>query len=114
MNREQEETRRSLQALTFSLAIAALMVLALCSMGCAAIDQKPGPVSQQFNQVAAPVPIRCIDPKDVPAYPTLTPLVAGATHKQVDAANEADLESFRLYAEAARPLLVQCSKGITP
>lgn len=106
MNRVVVIARDFVMVLIITIAIMALF-------GCATVGQ-PGPTAQTFNQVDKPVPIACIKPEDVPTYPTLTPLAAGATHKQVDAANEADLESFRLYAEAARPLLVQCSKGIKP
>ena len=96
----------------------AAALIAMLLTACATLDQKP--VAQTFNAVPAPVPIRCIKPEDVPPYPSLTTINLDdkspnrATHKQVDAANEADLESFRLYAEAARPLLIQCTKGISP
>lgn len=106
-----------MQGLVVAIAIATVMLSVAFCTGCTTVDQKPTPQvkPETFTTAQTPVPIKCIKDEDVPTYPNLTTFdTEKSSPKQVTAANAADLQAFKLYADAARDQLAKCTKGISP
>lgn len=99
----------------FWIAVAIIFVFVALLVGCAGDPVKPEVVTvvKQLPPVQVPIPVRCIDPADVPEIPPTAMRPDDGLWDNLPQLR-ADLNAFKIYALKADPLLKGCATESQP